>query len=153
MLQMDINQGVFLLNGHLVTGYSEDSDCLQFPDASELSTFKKGATGTMVSSRTGEKGGPVVVKLLPNSPSVAFFAKLIKQLDQNIPVIFNGSWTNPVAGESTKCINGTLISAPRGTTYGKGEVGTKVYTFEFEQITEFPEGLLLSSAAGIATAL
>lgn len=146
MIPMDINQGVFTLNGHVFSGYSDASDCLAFPDAAELATFKKGATGQMVASGTGEKGGKVVLKLMPNSPSVAFMAKLIKQIKNGIPVVFNGNWVNPVAGEFVSVNGGALLTAPIGTTYGKGEVAEKVYTFEFEAITETPESLLLSSA-------
>ena len=62
-----------LLNGHQVSGWSEDTDALTMPDAVELATVRRGATGDMAAFSTGNRGGPVSVKLLPTSPSVAFF--------------------------------------------------------------------------------
>lgn len=150
MIQMDITQGVLTINGHRVQGFSDSGDCLSFPDASEIAAFKKGATGKMVASSTGEKGGPVSIKLLPNSPSVPFFTRLIKQIDNGVPVTFSGNWINPVAGEQIELSGGALITAPRGTTYGKGEVAEKVYVFEFERIEESPESSLLTLTGTIS---
>lgn len=151
MIEMSITQGAFTINGHLVSGWSDSSDCLAFPDSVEFSAFKKGATGTMISTATGERGGPVTIKVLPNSPTAAFFAKLIKQKENGIPVQFEATWVNPVAGEFITCSGGTMVSGPKGTTYGKGEVGEKVYVFEFEDITETPETSLLASAVSAAS--
>jgi len=153
MLPMDINQGVFILNGHVVTGWSDAEDCLTFPQELELMTMTKGADGKMVASGTGEKGGPVVLKLQPNSPTVGFIAKFIKQQQQGLPVIWSASWTSPVSGERVNCKGGALLTAPKGTTYGKGKAAEKVYTFEFELLDENPETLLFASAAGVATSL
>ncbi len=153
MSQLDITQGVCTINNHLVSGWSDSSDCLAFPPDSEISAFKKGATGDMVSSRTGERGGAVTVKVLANSPTAAFMGKLIKQIDNNIPINFTLTWSNPVVGEFTSCTKGTLVNAPRGTTYGKGETGEKVYVFEFESITESPELALAVGAVSLVSAI
>lgn len=151
MINMDITQGAATLNGHLISGWSDSSDCLGFPDGIELAAFKKGADGKMISTGTGDKGGPVTIKVLPNSPTAAFMAKLIKQQENKIPVQYSLTWVNPVVGEFVTCAGGALITAPKGTVYGKGEVGEKVYVFEFEEITETPELSLLGAAVGAAS--
>jgi len=153
MLPMDINQGVFILNGHLVTGWSESEDCLAFPDSLELANFTKGADGKMVGTGTGEKGGPVTIKLQPNSPTVAFLSKLIKAQQQGLPIVYRASWTNPIGVERVNCKGGMLITAPKGSVYGKGKVSEKTYTFEFELLDENPETLLFAAAAGLVTSL
>jgi hypothetical protein len=150
---MDINQGAFTLNGHLFSGWSDATDCLSFPDAAVVAEFKKGASGSMIATRTGERGGKVEVKLLANSPSAAFMAKLIKNQEAGLPIVYHGDWINPVAGENVNLSGGALITCPKGTTYGKGDVGEKVYVFEFEQIGETPETSLLASAVSLGTAL
>ena len=68
-----------LLNGHTVEGeqtigeqtikgWSEDTDALTLPDAFEFASVRRGATGDMAAFSTGDRGGPVSLKLLPNSP-------------------------------------------------------------------------------------
>ena len=63
----------FILNGHTVEGWSEDTDALTLPDAFEFASVRRGATGDMAAFSTGDRGGPVTLKLMPNSPSVPFF--------------------------------------------------------------------------------
>lgn len=152
MIMMDIKHGVLTINGHVVSGFSDDSDCLSFPEA-EIATTRTGADGKKIGSRTGEMGGPVTIKLLPNSPTCSFLGKLAKQIDNGVPIIFNAQWNNPVAGEFIQCINGTLTVYPRGTTYGKGDAANKNYTIDFEQIKESPEASLLSNVVGVASAV
>lgn len=151
MIAMDITLGVLLINGHLVSGFSDSEDCLGFPQDLELATVTKGADGKMCGSKTGEKGGEVTIKLLPNSPSAAFFAKLIKQQQLGLPIIISGSWSNPSVGEFIQMKGGILKTGPKGTTYGKGKAGEKVYVIEFETIDETPETLLLGAAVSTLT--
>ena len=70
-MTFSLEQTTVTLNGHTVTGWSDDTDALSLPSI-DLSNVKRGASGEMVATTTGEKGGPVTIKLLPNSPSVIF---------------------------------------------------------------------------------
>lgn len=153
MVQMDIIQGVFTLNKVPIGGFSDSEDCLGFPDDVEIASVTRGATGEMVGSRTGNKGGAVTIKLLPNSPSVPYFMGLVKAMDAGSPIALNAKWVNPVAGENVDCKNGIITNAPRGTPYGKGAVGERVYVIEFEEIKESPETSLLASAVSAVAQL
>lgn len=143
--EMNINQGKCIVNGFLVSGWSDDSDCLMFPDAVEMAVVKKGADGKKISTRTGERGGSVTIKVLANSPFAAFMSRNIKNIDANQDVNFDLSWANPSVGEYIRCTGGTLITAPKGSVYGKGEVANKIYVIDFESIEETPETSLLNS--------
>ena len=92
-----------ILNGHTVEGeqtirgWSEDTDALTLPDAFEFASVRRGATGDMAAFSTGDRGGPVTLKLLPNSPSVPFFMNQVTRiLVERAVVIWDGSVTpNP----------------------------------------------------------
>ena len=156
MLIMDMTQVDVTITLHdvpvKVTGWSDSSDCLSLPDSSELNMFKKGATGKMVASGTGEKGGEVSLKILANSPFVdAMSAEigLIKAGSQ-FPIFIHIQ--NKTVGDYIECINGVLKTAPDGVTYGKGEVGEMVYVLEFETIAYVPatskRGSVISNITG-----
>ena len=90
-----------ILNGHTVEGeqtirgWSEDTDALTLPDAFEFASVRRGATGDMAAFSTGDRGGPVTLKLLPNSPSVPFFMNQVTRiLVERAVVIWDGS-VNP----------------------------------------------------------
>jgi len=153
MITMDLTQGVFLLNGHNVSGYSSADDCLSFPQDLELATTDTGADGKVVACKTGEKGGEVTLKLQPNSPSVVFLGKLIKQQQLGLPIVINGEWVNPAVGEMISCRGGVIKKGPKGTTYGKGKAAEKVYVLHFEVIDDNPELMLLGSMASLGTSL
>ena len=83
------------LNGHTVEGWSEDTDALTLPDAFEFASVRRGASGDMAAFSTGDRGGPVSLKLLPNSPSVPFLMNQVTQiLVDRAEVIWDGS-VNP----------------------------------------------------------
>lgn len=152
-IPMDISQGAFILNKHLFTGWSDAEDALGMPGDIELSIEKVGADGLAVGQGTGNKGGEVTLKLMPNSPSVAFMSNLIKRQQQGIPIVYNGSWTHGVSGEKVYLKGGFLKRGPKGTIMGKGNVGEKVYVFYFSVIDETPETLLLGAVAGLVSSL
>jgi len=139
MIDIDIMQvDVLLVLDNLpfvVSAWSEDSDCLSLPDAVELANTKKGATGIMCASSTGEQGGPVSIKVLPNSPLVdRMYAYIVLHKNSNISFPVHLTITNKKTGDTQVCTNGVLTKAPEGVTYGKGEASNMTYEFEFERI-------------------
>ena len=94
-----------ILNGHtvegqqiivegeqIISGWSEDTDALTLPDAFEFASVRRGATGKMAAFSTGDRGGPVTLKLMPNSPSVPFFmTQVTRILGDKAEVIWDGS--------------------------------------------------------------
>jgi len=131
--QFSLEQTVVILNGHAVTGWSEDADALSLPDI-DISAVKRGADGKMVAASTGDKGGPVIVKLLANSPSVKFFQNIATSQLAGASVVWNGIIRDAINGINVALVNGILTHAPLGPTIGKGDVANREYTIEFESI-------------------
>ena len=130
-----------ILNGHTVegeqtiSGWSEDTDALTLPDAFEFASVRRGATGKMAAFSTGDRGGPVTLKLMPNSPSVPFFMNQVTRiLGDKAEVIWDGSVKHSKSDASVALIRGVLVSGPLWYTMGKGEAGNLTFTWEFEQI-------------------
>lgn len=122
-----------VINGHTVEGWSDDADALTLPDV-ELASVTRGADGRMVASSTGNKGGEVTIKLLPNSPSTQFFSQRAAEIVGGAVIIFHGLIRNSRLGFSTRLSRGVLMTAPLGQTLGKGEAAAREFTFEFEEI-------------------
>ena len=122
------------LNGHVVQGWSDDSDALMMPDSFELASVRRGATGEMAAFSTGDKGGPVSVKLLPNSPSLPFFMQQLATQLNGAGAVWDGNIKNSQAGFGFTLVRGVMVSGPLGQTMGSGEVANATFTFEFERI-------------------
>ena len=130
-----------ILNGHtvegeqIIKGWSEDTDALTLPDAFEFASVRRGATGVMAAFSTGDRGGPVSLKLMPNSPSVPFFMKQVTRiLVDKAEVIWDGSVIHSRTKASVALSRGVLVSGPLWYTMGKGEAGNLTFMWEFEQI-------------------
>ena len=131
----------FLLNGHTVEGeqtikgWSEDTDALTLPDAFEFASVRRGATGDMAAFSTGDRGGPVTLKLMPNSPSVPFLMKQVTRiLSDKAEVIWGGSVKHKRTGAGVTLKRGVLVSGPLWYTMGKGEAGNLTFMWEFQEI-------------------
>jgi hypothetical protein len=133
MSQFSIENTTVNLNGHTVTGWSDDADCLSMPSV-DIAAVKRGADGKQVAASTGEKGGPVILKLLANSPSVKFLQNIMTGQLNGASVEFNGIVRDSLNGISVLLTGGVLTNGPMGPTLGKGEVANREYTIEFERI-------------------
>ena len=122
------------LNNTVLTGFSDDTDALGLPTELEIAAVKRGADGRMTATSTGNKGGPIVFKMLPTSLSVPFLSSLAEQQKNGSRVVFAGSIVNHQTGASASLVNGTLTSYPPFPAIGKGEVSNMNYTIEFERI-------------------
>ena len=125
-----------ILNGHtvdgeqIIRGWSEDTDALTLPDAFEFASVRRGATGDMAAFSTGDRGGPVTLKLLPNSPSVPFFmTQVTRILVERAVVIWDGS-VNPNPPKDTDGrredsgrVGEGAIGEMAGLHWGRLEVG------------------------------
>ncbi len=120
---------------HIIKGWSEDSDALTLPDAFEFASVRRGATGDMAAFSTGDRGGPVTLKLMPNSPSVPFLMNQVTRiLKDKAEVIWGGSVKHGRSGASVTLNRGILVSGPVWYTMGKGEVGNLTFMWEFQEI-------------------
>lgn len=133
MGQFSLEQTTVILNGHTVTGWSDDADALSIPDI-DISAIKRGADGKMVAASTGDKGGPVIIKLLANSPSVKFFQNIATTQLAGVAIAWAGIVRDAINGINVALVNGVLTHAPLGPTMGKSDVANREYTIEFESI-------------------
>lgn len=122
-----------VLNGHTVQGWSDDADALSLPNI-DLANVVRGADGGMVSTSTGEKGGPVIFKLRPNSPSTAFFMNALAAQQNGASVSWNGLIRDSQNQTNAILTNGVLMNGPLGQTMGKGSTANREFTFEFELV-------------------
>ncbi len=132
MSNFSLEQSVLNLNGHVVTGFSDDTDGLSLPNM-DIANVVRGASGKMVSVTTGDKGGPLTIKLLPNSPSVPFFMNLVTAQKNGASITYTGYYRDPINSVSVALIKGTMTNAPQGPTLGKGTAGNFEFTIEFEK--------------------
>ncbi len=123
-----------VLNGYVVGGWSEDSDALMLPDAFEVATVRRGATGDMAVFSTGDRGGPVTIKLLPNSPSANFFGEQLNRIKGGAVVVWEGSIHDSQTNARVTLSGGQLVSGRLGPTVGKGDAANSEFTFEFTDI-------------------
>lgn len=134
-MEFSLERTVLQLNGHTFSGWSDDSDALS-TDSIELANVKRGADGKMVASSTGTKGGPLTIKLLPNSSSVKFMQTAAASVKKGAKIIWSGTFRDPENGVTAKLENGILTKYPPLPSLGKGNVGTMEYVIEFETIDD-----------------
>lgn len=133
-MDFSLEQVAVYLNGHTITGWSDDTDGLSLPDV-DLATIVRGADGKMVAVSTGNKGGPVVFKLVANSPSVKFFFNAVAAQLKGSPITWECVVRDSLTQTTVTMTKGTITNAPLGQTLGKGAAGNRNFTIEFETIT------------------
>ena len=121
-----------ILNGVIFKGWSDGEACI-FPDEAELAQFIKGADGKMSASSTGEKGGEVTFKFVPNSPTVDFLQTQVEAISYGAGIVWEGL-TVFSDGSTVTMEGGALLKAPKGYTLGKGSAKEMAYKFEFERL-------------------
>ncbi len=129
----DLTNTSVILNGHLVTGWSDDTDALSMPDVT-IANFTRGADGIMTGASTGDKGGPITIKLAPNSPSVQFFSALASLQQNGAATRYDGIIVYHDTGQTVQLIKGYHQNNPSGQTLGKGSFSSKMFVFEFERV-------------------
>lgn len=133
-MDFSLEQFSVVINGHTFTGWSDDTDALSLPNI-DLANVVRGADGKMVAVSTGEKGGPVTFKLLPNSPTTKFLMNAITAQLNGAAIKWNGIIRDSINQTFVALVNGTLANGPLGQTIGKGEAANREFTIEFESVT------------------
>lgn len=132
-IDVSISNTTVVVNGHTVSGWSEDTDALLLPDLT-IANIKRGGDGRMTSSGTGDQGGPVTFKLLPTSPSTQFFMNLGTTQRSGGSVEFNGTVRYNDTGIVVELNRGIMTQLPSGQTVGKGSSATQMFIIEFESV-------------------
>lgn len=128
---------------HTIEGWSADGDCFGPPMDHEVEVVVTGADGLMASFGTGAKGGPINYKLMPNSPSAAYFNDLFqKKLRRNSegrrsngrPQVLAGSADFPETGIKTTMKEGRMTKGPLSYQAGMGDFSALTWTVVFQEI-------------------
>ena len=133
MAFMSLEHLVVTIGGHTIEGWASESDALMLPDL-ELFNITRGARGQMLAVRNGVRGGEVTIKLMPNSPSSIYFIRQIANILNGSYVLFQGTIEDANLNYTIALSNGVLATGAAGHTYGDGEVATREFTFDFEEI-------------------
>ena len=119
-----------ILNGHTVRGWGDDAESLVLPDI-EVGDPVVGADGKLMIQSTGETGGSVMLKLMPDAPSTQYFMQQMAAILGGAQVVWNGS-IDYHNGSRVRLQNGGLIKGPAGQTLGKSSAAMREWEFRFE---------------------
>ena len=110
---------VLALNGVRIEGFSNDDPPVEFPDI-QLVEEMFGRDGHMYVMGTGLRGGDVVIKLLPTSPSIPAFMDrhAMMQLGRD-PGFYYGEYSDRNLGFSTYMYGGYIKQCPPAVSPGK----------------------------------
>lgn len=134
MTVFDMARVTALLNDDEVVGWSDDQDAIMFPNL-EMFNTTVGATGEKVFNAMGERGGDVVLKLLPNSPTrKALMRAVARWIEDGSTTVYKLTVTNLDHKTITTCTNGRLRIAPLGQTQGKEAAANAEFTINFAKI-------------------
>ena len=130
------------IGGLTIRGFSSDADSLTLPDIEGV-TVDRNALGTMMGMTTGNKGGPVTIKLQASAPELKELYGWVGETINGTPRIFQGSVRNVPYKFAYSLASGLLTTWPAGITMGAGSVNSFMFVFEFERITpNYQESLL-----------
>ena len=133
MQNVSIEHTNVTVNGHRVEGWAAAADALQIPDLT-LAATEFGADGVLLASSTGMKGGAVVLKLLANSPTVAFLMRQLAQIQRGAVISFEMSIQNTQAGWTVTAERGVMTRAPLGQSLGNAAAPAREFELTFEVI-------------------
>ena len=123
------------LGGHIITGWSDDSDALTLPGDSPDSNYRVGADGDITYFDAADgRGGEVTFKLLPDSSSVPYLQQQSQVQREGTRVSYPLTITNSVNGNVVTGQRGKMMSSPKGWTMGKDNVNNMEYAFMFEDL-------------------
>ena len=126
------------VGGVRVEGFSNDSDAFMPPSEIEGVTVVPGGDGTHERFDTGERGGEVVIKLQPSSPTVPKFHRMIRQQQLGDRVNWDLHAENLVSGTRLEGRNGVCTKWPAGETVGGSVIGTQQFTFDYQELITTP---------------
>ena len=133
----DLAQCTCRINGVEFGGWGDGNDSIQFPEIEGI-TARTGADGKKEFIATGERGGEVVFRFLPTSPTVRQIDSWAARAQEGDHQRYDGTFIDEDGSTST-LRNGGLTKWPSGNSQGKGSAELMMYTFNFEQIVRNSE--------------
>lgn len=133
-----IEHTVFVLNSHRFQGWGQETASFEGENL-EVASYTVGPDGKMIGVATGQKGGPITVRVMPNSPTCAWLTRHFQRFRNGICDRFDGIITNHQAGISFTLVNGYFQSGPMIQNMGS-EIATQEFVFFFEEIKQNYDG-------------
>lgn len=130
------------LNAHRFSGLADDDQPIELPDIETMITYR-GRDGGAYFMDTMMRGGPLMLRLLPTSPSTMFLLECVNRLQLGALIAWNGEVHDRRFGR-LELTNGVLTRYRPFITPGQNyEV-----TFEFENMV--PKDLVEAGFGSVA---
>ena len=124
------SQNSLIINGHRFRNLADEDPPVEFP-TNPVHDTTTGKNGEHYIEDTNERGGPVKVKLFPNTPDVDVVLGWREQaLSHALDIGFSGSYYRASSRKTTQMSGGVFISCPASSVPGQ----TFEVTFDFERL-------------------
>ena len=134
MSDISLKDGTLIINGVEIVGFGDSESAIDFPNI-DTTVVRRGADGGMVSGSTGNRGGPLTLTLLQNSPAYYFLMALHNASVNGASITISGFYSHQVGGFTGTLEGGVITNAPGGPSLGNAAPPAKAFTIEFETIT------------------
>ena len=132
--------------GHTIEGWSDADDALMLPDKVPVAVAKFGADGHMATFSTGQRGGPVMFKLLPTSPTTAYLYDHLNRQREGAEAAVWNCQASHTSGASISMEGGILTDGPLGPRIGSGNIADEEFEITFQRIYTDYTGAKLDNA-------
>ena len=95
-------------------------------------------------SDPSKRGGPVAIKIMPDSPSVPFMQRFVENSKNGDIENVEGSAIDRRNGATFTMEGGVLMEGPDWWTFGAGDVKNMVYTFDFTDLKGNFDGVVFN---------
>ena len=131
--EQSLRNAALRLNGHQFVDHPEGGEQIMFSEET-LAEIRRTSSGSRIVSNRNVRGGTVRITVEPNSRSYQrLFSWQAQQKATGRLIVFNGSMTEE-NGSSYVLRNGTMMSAPMGSTYRDMSAQPATFSFDFETI-------------------
>ena len=122
---------------HTVVEWANVDNALEMPeDMTFVNINEANADGTLTGNHNPDKGGSVILRLAPASPSGLLFEEWERTQREASLININGTVAHSTLDLSYELFCGALVSGPRGFTMGIDVTSPRAWTFRFTQINE-----------------
>ena len=125
-----------IINGHTVTGWADEADALSTESRTIAEIHKGAVPGDHFFTRTGDAGAPLMLKLLPFSPSVQFLGALVARDRKGEVIRIEGSISNTQTGVSVTLQSGVITESDPFQTQGSNAAANREFKMEFGLVSE-----------------
>ncbi|MDE0001206.1 MAG: hypothetical protein OXQ29_00740 [Rhodospirillaceae bacterium] len=133
---LNLQRSIIKIAGHRITEWADQSDAFMLPTIESL-VVTQGPGGDRVFSDTGNRGGPVTIKVMPAGKDAKHLGLIAEKQRRGNPIIITGVaiLDYGAAGKETVHLRGGgLISFPSGPTLGNAAPSHLEYVIDFADL-------------------